>query len=60
MLAAGLHGYLLRRTTVFEQALLIAGAFAFVYPDLYADLAGIALLAAVVALQRLRPAPQAA
>ena len=60
LLAAGLHGYLLRRTTKAEQAMLIAGAFLFVYPNLYADIAAVALLGVVVALQRLRPAPQAA
>jgi TRAP transporter 4TM/12TM fusion protein len=60
LLAAGLHGYLLRRATRIEQAMLIAGAFLFVYPDLYADIAAVALLGLVVALQRLKPAPQAA
>ncbi|MBL8807836.1 MAG: TRAP transporter permease [Rhodospirillales bacterium] len=58
MLAAGLHGYLLRRATNVERALLVAAALALVYPDAVWDIVGLALGAAVVAMQKLRPAPQ--
>jgi TRAP transporter 4TM/12TM fusion protein len=51
LLAAGLHGYLLRRATLWERALLIATAFCLVKPDWVADLIGLALALVVVAVQ---------
>jgi TRAP transporter 4TM/12TM fusion protein len=51
LLAAGLHGYLLRRATLWERALLIATAFCLVKPDWVADLIGLALALIVVAVQ---------
>jgi len=51
LLAAGLHGYLLRRATLWERALLIATAFCLVKPDWVADLIGLALTLVVVAVQ---------
>jgi TRAP transporter 4TM/12TM fusion protein len=51
LLAAGLHGYLLRRATLWERALLIATAFCLVKPDWVADLIGLTLALFVVAVQ---------
>jgi TRAP transporter 4TM/12TM fusion protein len=51
LLAAGLHGYLLRRATLWERALLIATAFCLVKPDWVADLIGLGLALVVVAVQ---------
>jgi TRAP transporter 4TM/12TM fusion protein len=51
LLAAGLHGYLLRRATLWERALLIATAFCLVKPDWVTDLIGTALVLVVVAVQ---------
>lgn len=56
LLAAGLHGYLLRPATTFERVLLVGAALAFVYPDPVWDVAGLCLGATAVALQKLRPA----
>ncbi len=56
LLAAGLHGYLLRRATSLERVLLVAAALAFVYPDPVLDIAGLCLGIAAVVLQKLRPA----
>lgn len=60
LLAAGLHGYLLRRCAPWERALLIAAAFCLVKPDWLTDLLGLGLAAAMLALQwpqRDRPLP---
>jgi TRAP transporter 4TM/12TM fusion protein len=51
VLAAGLHGYLLRRARLWERAVLIAAAFCLVKPGLATDLIGAALLALVLASQ---------
>lgn len=51
LLAAGLHGYLLRRATAWERGLLIATAFCLVKPDWVTDLIGLALVLIVVAVQ---------
>ncbi len=56
MLAGGLHGFFLRRCTTLEKILLLAGAACVVYPSLATDLAGLGLGAAVLLMQRLRPA----
>lgn len=51
LLAAGLHGYFLRRATGWERAVLISAAFCLVKPGWETDLIGAALLAVVVAVQ---------
>ena len=51
LLAAGLHGYFLRRASLWERAVLIAAAFCLVKPGWETDLAGVALCAVVVAVQ---------
>lgn len=56
MLAGGLHGYFLRRCTTLEKIMLLAGAACVVYPSAVTDLAGLGLGAAVLLMQRLRPA----
>src|SRR5215212_1550393 len=67
LLAAGLHGYFLRRASLWERAVLIAAAFCLVKPGWETDLAGVALCAVVVAAQwsgrdkrRSRAAPEPA
>jgi TRAP transporter 4TM/12TM fusion protein len=60
LLAAGLHGYLIRRATWIERALLVAAAIAFVYPDPLADAFGLGLGGLVVAMQKFGAAPKAA
>jgi TRAP transporter 4TM/12TM fusion protein len=54
ILAAGLHGYLLRPMAAWERGLAIASALLLVAPDLAADAAGFALMAVVVAAQMRR------
>jgi TRAP-type uncharacterized transport system fused permease subunit len=57
-LAFGVQGWMFRRTTLVERLMLIASGLLLVYPGSgWIDLAGIACVAAVVALQRLRRAP---
>ena len=57
-IAGGLQGWLLRRTSGLERALLIAAGLLLVYPALAADAAGFACLAFVIAKQaRRRAAP---
>jgi TRAP transporter 4TM/12TM fusion protein len=63
LLAAGLHGYFLRRATLIERAALIAAAFCLVKPDWVTDLIGFGLAAAVIGAQyasRAQPAATAA
>jgi len=50
-LAAGLSGWLLRRTSWIEKSLLIAGGLILVYPSPSSDFIGIALVAAVALWQ---------
>lgn len=50
-LAAGLSGWLIRRTSWIERSLLIAGGLILVYPTPAADVLGIALVAAVTLYQ---------
>ncbi|MGE0723921.1 MAG: TRAP transporter permease [Alphaproteobacteria bacterium] len=56
LLAAGLHGYLLREASLWERALLVAAAFCLIKPGWATDLAGAALAGVVIASQWLRPA----
>jgi TRAP transporter 4TM/12TM fusion protein len=52
-LAAGLQGWVFRRTTLAERWLLIAAGVLLVYPRAWADALGIALVATVLVLQKL-------
>jgi len=54
MLAGGLHGYFLRRATVFERVLLLGGAGALIFPSWATDLAGLGLCAFVLLAQSRR------
>ncbi len=56
-LAAGSMGFLVRPATLVERALLLAAALLLIKPGLATDLVGFVLLGAVLAAQRLRPAP---
>jgi TRAP transporter 4TM/12TM fusion protein len=51
LLAAGLHGYLLRPMPHWQRAFAIVAALFLVAPDVRADLIGFALAAAVLAIQ---------
>jgi len=53
-LAGGVQGWALKRTNLFEQALLIAAGLALVYPTALADAVGIALVLLVLGMQLLR------
>ncbi|HEY6099830.1 MAG TPA: TRAP transporter fused permease subunit, partial [Anaeromyxobacter sp.] len=59
-LACGVQGFMFRRTTLVERVLLVAAGLLLVYPAGWADVAGVALVAAIVAVQLLRRAPAAA
>jgi TRAP transporter 4TM/12TM fusion protein len=59
-LAGGFQGWLRRRTTLPEQAMLVVAGLALVYPRPLFDLVGVGLFALVVALQYLRRPPAAA
>lgn len=50
-LAAGLHGYFLRRALVVERLLLVAAAIALIRPGLTTDAVGAALIGLVVVMQ---------
>jgi TRAP-type uncharacterized transport system fused permease subunit len=51
LLAAGLHGYLLRAMTYWERGIAIAAALLLVTPELATDIAGFGLMVALLALQ---------
>ena len=53
-LAAGFQGWALKRATMIERLMLIVAGFALVYPTVMADLLGIGLVIAALALQYLR------
>jgi TRAP-type uncharacterized transport system fused permease subunit len=53
-LAAGVQGWLFKRTNSLERWLLIAAGLALVYPKPMFDYIGIALMAAAMLLQKLR------
>jgi TRAP-type uncharacterized transport system fused permease subunit len=59
-LAAGLQGWLRRRATPLERALLITAGMLLVVPNLTADAGGLILLALAWTLQSLRRAPEIA
>jgi TRAP transporter 4TM/12TM fusion protein len=54
MLAGGMIGWFLRRTTIFERICLLGGAVLLIKPGIYTDLAGLAILAFIIVLQKLR------
>jgi TRAP transporter 4TM/12TM fusion protein len=51
LLGAGLHGYLIARSTLWQSALLIIAALCLVKPGIYTDIAGAVLTAIIVAVQ---------
>jgi TRAP transporter 4TM/12TM fusion protein len=55
LLAAGLHGYLIRWMPMWERGVALVAATLLVVPTLWADLAGLVVTAALVALQLVRP-----
>jgi TRAP-type uncharacterized transport system fused permease subunit len=59
-LAAGFQGWALKQTTMVERTMLLVAGFALVYPTLLADLVGIGLVLAALALQYLRREPASA
>jgi TRAP transporter 4TM/12TM fusion protein len=50
-LSAGLFGWLLSFAAMWQRALLVAAALCLIKPGLYTDMAGLALLAVVLAVQ---------
>jgi TRAP-type uncharacterized transport system fused permease subunit len=59
-IAAGFQGWAWRKTTTVERTLFIVAGFALVYPTTIADVIGLALFIAAVAMQFLRRTPQPA
>ncbi len=57
MLAAGLHGYLLKPMPYWQRGLAIVAALMLVAPELTTDLVGFALMAVVVVVQQFTPQP---
>ncbi len=57
LLAAGLHGYLLRHSRMWENVALVAAALALIFPGWEYDLLGLGLAAAVVVAQKTTAAP---
>ena len=55
-LAGGLQGWLFKRTTFPERAMLVVAGFLLVYPKASFDVIGMALVGIVIVLQRLRRA----
>ncbi len=53
-LACGVQGWMFTKTSVVERTMLIAAGLLLVYPATWADLAGAALIAIPLVLQRLR------
>jgi TRAP transporter 4TM/12TM fusion protein len=53
-LSAGLMGWFLKRATILERAMLLAGALLLIKPGLYTDAIGLALLIIVIVIQKLR------
>jgi TRAP-type uncharacterized transport system fused permease subunit len=54
MLAAGIIGYLSAPTSVWERAVLLAGALLLIFPGAWSDAAGIVCFAVVFLAQRRR------
>jgi len=55
-LAAGVENWFLKKTTLYERLMLIAGGLILVYPIALYDAIGIFLVAGVIASQKLRKA----
>jgi TRAP-type uncharacterized transport system fused permease subunit len=53
-LAAGVENWLLKKTTIYERLMLIAGGLILVYPIAIYDAVGALLVAGVIASQKLR------
>ncbi len=53
-LSAGLMGWFLRKATVLERVMLVAGALLLIKPGLYTDAVGLVLLIIVIVMQKLR------
>jgi TRAP-type uncharacterized transport system fused permease subunit len=56
-LAAGFQGWALKRATPLERVMLLIAGFALVYPTMTADVLGIGLVIAALALQYFRTRP---
>jgi TRAP transporter 4TM/12TM fusion protein len=56
-LAASLEGYFLRTASWLERALFLGAALLLIDPNVMTDIVGLALLAAGLLLQKMRPAP---
>ena len=54
VLAAGCSGWLLKKATIIERVLLIAGALMFVYPNRLSDVIGFVCVICVLLLQKMR------
>ncbi len=50
-LAAGLHGYFLRRANFVERVLLVTAAITLIKPGVLTDIVGVAMIGLVIALQ---------
>ncbi len=60
-MAAGINGWLLRRTTVVERVALVVAGVLLIYPATSLDLFAVLIVGAVLAFQRFaKPAPEAA
>ncbi|HEX2114068.1 MAG TPA: TRAP transporter permease [Alphaproteobacteria bacterium] len=60
ILAAGLHGYFLRRCLLWERIVLVAAAIGLIDPNWYTDVAGAAAVITIGLIQRFSPARQPA
>jgi TRAP transporter 4TM/12TM fusion protein len=60
LLAAGLHGYLVRSMPMWERGVAIAGAFLLVVPAVWTDIAGLAILFGLMAFHYFSSNPVAA
>ena len=56
-LAAGVQGWLFKKTTSPERWMLIIAGLALVYPKAMLDYIGVALIVVVIVLQKLRKGP---
>ena len=53
-LAAGLNGYLFKTCSIAERVLLVVSAIAMIHPGAMTDIIGVAVLAAILALQLMK------
>ncbi len=59
-LSGGLAGFVQDKCTWYERTLLIAGGLGMIIPELYSDIIGVAVLAFVIVMQKLRVKKSAA